>query len=454
MAMFVAVLGVAIILISIPLVFLKPQWVFYLFITCITFTSIFYGYIVAVGNLGMPRTWTPADFLVWLTLFASFFCKGEQRQSSGLMHKTIIVLAIVCGISLITGFIRHPYLAFTFSRTTYLVAAMIFAFRYLTTYSRVENFFKFSALLLVAMFAIHICIRFAIYTPPTVEEQYVTELGGERGGTTLVPMLYLALMGIAMARLVTKQGKSLLSAILLIIAIAGIVLTETRSTYGAAGVMVVASLLFAPGKVKNFIFLGLAALAVIFIAARTGFDFFERFKGEYEGEYAITLEEGSWRTMEYGMVVNSYRDEPYLLLTGRGVGAWHLSPQRIDPYVSYYHSEYLGWLDRCGIIGLVSILILMIATLRRSWIMMRTDNRQLQFIGTTCFLVMIASAAEGIFHPIFSHQRGAALLICFVSIMANWELLFHGIYEKVSSDYIEQYPQENTFGTTAILRGA
>ena len=31
--------------------------------------------------------------------------------------------------------------------------------------------------------------------------------------------------------------------------------------------------------------------------------------------------------------------------------------------ICYYHSEYLGWLDRCGLIGLVAMIILMLACL-------------------------------------------------------------------------------------------
>ena len=36
----------------------------------------------------------------------------------------------------------------------------------------------------------------------------------------------------------------------------------------------------------------------------------------------------------------------------------------------------------------------------------------------------MALAADGFFHPIFSHYRAASLLVCFAAIMANWQDIY------------------------------
>ena len=43
---------------------------------------------------------------------------------------------------------------------------------------------------------------------------------------------------------------------------------------------------------------------------------------------------------------------------------------------------------------------------------------------------MTALVADGVFHPIFSHYRGASLLICFAVIMANWQDIHLSLYQE------------------------
>ena len=108
----------------------------------------------------------------------------------------------------------------------------------------------------------------------------------------------------------------------------------------------------------------------------------------------------------------------------------HPAPRGQTPLVGFYHSEYLGWLDRCGLIGLVTVIILMLAYLWRSFVLARSDIPYLQYYGVTCFLLMTALMADGIFHPIFSHYRGASLLVCFAAIMANWQYIDQSLYDE------------------------
>ena len=119
----------------------------------------------------------------------------------------------------------------------------------------------------------------------------------------------------------------------------------------------------------------------------------------------------------------------------------HPAPRGQTPLVGFYHSEYLGWLDRCGLIGLVTVIILMLAYLWRSFVLARSDIPYLQYYGVTCFLLMTALMADGIFHPIFSHYRGASLLVCFAAIMANWQYIDQSLYDE--ADFLPDQAYED-----------
>jgi hypothetical protein len=109
--------------------------------------------------------------------------------------------------------------------------------------------------------------------------------------------------------------------------------------------------------------------------------------------------------------------------------------------VAFYHSEYLGWLDRCGLIGLVAVLILFLACLWRSFILARSNIPYLDYFGITSFLLIIALAADGFFHPIFSHYRAASLLICFAVITANWPDIYLSITGEAAAIEQEEEPE-------------
>ena len=278
MATFIAALCLIAIVICLPLVVLKPKWVFYIFLISVTFHSILASYINTAGNLGMPRTWAPADVLAWLTLAAAIFVPRERQYRSGVIGKCFIVLTLVTALSLIQGMLMHTQTAFTYSRVAHFVAAMIFGLRYFTNYSRVNGFLKFSVVLLLAMFVIHILIRFSAFTPLAAEIENSTRLGGERGTYSLVPLLYLSLVSIAIGRLASKVGSIPISVFLLLVGIGGIVLSETRSMYGAIGVLAIASLLFIKGRSRTLFAYGIAGLLVVGAASAIAFDSLKDFE--------------------------------------------------------------------------------------------------------------------------------------------------------------------------------
>jgi len=445
MATFIAVFCVIAIVICVPLVVLKPKWVFYTFLAFVTFSTLFTGYIYEAGNLGMPRTWSPADILAWLTLAAVLFVPRERQYGSGVIGKCLIMITLVTVFSLMQGLLMYTYTAFTYSRAAHFVAAMIFGLRYFTNYSRVNGFLKFSVVLLLVMFFLHVLIRFGLFTPPSAEIEFATQLLGERGTYSLVPLLYLVLVSIAVGRLVSGVGWSLTSVLALLVGVSGIVLSETRSMYGAMAVLVIASVVFVRGRAKTLIVYCLAGLIVVGVAIVIGFDVLARFRsdparGVGRVERPTLFQEGTWRAIEHQTIISSYKEEPYFILTGRGIGAMHPVPAGQVGERGFYHSEYLSWLDRCGLIGLATVLVLLLAALVRSFALSRSDVPYMRYYGATCFLLMIALAADGVFHPIFSNPRGASLLICFVIIMANWQDIHLSFYQEpeVLPEAVEQ----------------
>ena len=440
MATFIAVLCAIAIAICVPLVIFKPKWVFYIFLISAVFHNVLASYINIAGNLGMPRTWAPADILAWLTLAAAFFVRRERQYPSGLIGKCFIIIAILTAIALIQGLLMYTETAFTHSRVAHFIAAMIFGLRYFTNYSRVNGFLKFSVFLLLAMFGVHIVVRFGIYTPRVAEIDAATQLAGERGTYTLVPLLYLSLVSIAIGRIVSKVGFSAITILMLAVGIGGIILSETRSMYGAMGVLIIASILFIKGRIRIMLAFGIVGILAIGATSVIGFDFLERFRAgsTRSGNVEIPqpFQQGTWRALENKIIISSYQREPYFLLTGRGIGALHPAPAGKSPLVGFYHSEYLSWLDRSGVLGLATVLVMIFAMLIRSLALARSDIPYIRYYGTTSFLLMLALAADGFFHPIFSNPRGAPLLICFAAIIANWQ----DIYASLGSE--DDIPEE------------
>ena len=432
---------------------------FYTFLVCAVFNSILAGYINQAGNLGLPVTWGPADFLSVMTLIAAFFVRSESQYRSGLIKKCIIILGILSVLSLVQGFFMYPRDALTNSRVVHFAAAAVFSLRYFTNYERVKGLLKFSVVIIFIMFAFHLLIRIGIYSAPINEAERIVGEGGligERGTNALIPMLYLVLVSLAIGRIVSKNGYLFISIFMLLVGLGGIVLSETRSTYGAVAVLVISALIFIRARIKNTIIFSVVGLVVIIGAFATGFDFLARFRTDYgSGDYAAPSFydlKNSWRGMEYETIRTSYKSAPYLLLTGRGIGAMHPAPNGPEGLVAFYHSEYLGWLDRCGLIGLFAALFLFIASLWRSFSLARSEIPFLQYLGTTFFLLTIALAADGVFHPVYSHYRAAALLISFAAITANWRDIYTSLVEEEELfayepdlEFDEEYESEYSF---------
>ncbi len=410
---------------------------FYTFLVCAVFNSMLAGYVNQAGNLGLPATWGPADFLAMMTLLAAFFIPDESQFRSGLIKKCIIILSILSVISLVQGFLMYPREALTNSRVVHFVAAAIFAFRYFTDYKRVKGLLKFSVVIIFIMFAFHLLIRIGIYSAPINEAERIVEAGGlvgDRGTNALIPMLYLVMVSLAIGRIVSKNGYLFISIFMLLVGLGGIVLSETRSTYGAVAVLVISALIFIRARIKNTVIFTAVGMFVIVGAFATGFDFLARFRTDYgRGDYAAPNFyelKNSWRGMEYETIQSSYKNAPYLLVTGRGIGAMHPAPNGPQELVAFYHSEYLGWLDRCGLIGLLAAMFLFTASLFRSFALARSEIPFLQYLGTTFFLLTIALAADGVFHPVYSHYRAAALLVSYVAITANWRDIYSSLAQE------------------------
>ncbi|MGQ9662699.1 MAG: hypothetical protein ACUVWX_10255, partial [Kiritimatiellia bacterium] len=425
MATAIAILSAVLILMCVPLVLFRPQWVFYVFLVTVVFDSIFNGYIEAAGYLGLPQSWRPADGLAWLTFLAAGVLRDGERARANLVAQSLMVVAVLSALALVVGFVRDFDSALSYSRVFYIVPAIIFGIRYLTSYDRFHQFMRFSILLLLAMFVLHLLIRFSLYTPPIVAHDSLgTQLRGERGGVSLVPLLYLVMLSMGTARLVSSTGSRFLTVAVLLSGILGLVLSENRSMYGSAAVLAVTTTLFIQGRFRILMIYSLAGAAVISLVVGIGFDPLARFRQRYHKGY-LTAQSLVDRTrfQELSSIFESYASsEIAFLLTGRGIGAMHFLPGRHhEMFRAYYHCEYLGWLDRCGLVGLGAVLVMHASTAAITLRLTRSNLPHLRCLGVMGFLLIVTLAAEGLFHPTFSNPRAAALLVCFVVLAANWE---------------------------------
>ncbi|MCK4788562.1 MAG: hypothetical protein KAV87_32775, partial [Desulfobacteraceae bacterium] len=428
MARAIAIISLLAVFVSVPMVVLRPKWVFYIFVISSVFGNILGSYVYEAGALGMPRAWQPADFLAWLTLVAALFVGHDPLLSQGIIKKCVVIIVILSGLSLLQGLILYFHTALTYSRQLHFVASMVFAYRYFTTKSRVNKFLNFTAFLLLVVFVFQVCIRFGVYTPPAAYEQAVGQLLGERGEASFGLVIYLALIAIAVGRLSTRIRPHIISVIFLIVGLAGAILSETRVLQASIVVQGIASLLLLRGRLRASVMYGIAALLFFYAAQAIGFDIFARFREH--GRIVSPFAAPTLRMMEYPAIVKSYATEPYFILTGRGVGAMHTGPGAEFGQRGYYHSEFLGWLDKFGLIGLFTMIIMLLACSWRGFRLARSDIPYLQYYGSTVFLLTTALFAQGVFSPNFLLNRAGSLLICFVAIVANWQSIYESIYEE------------------------
>ena len=430
MATIIAVIALLMIVVSLPLIFIKPHWVFYLFLISKVFGALFYGYIFEAGGLGTSRTWQPADFLAIETLIASFFVRRSENSVNGVLKSFLYIIIVLAALSLVQGLIFNLSLfALPDIRKLHFIATMLFALKYFIDSKRVDTFLKFTAIILTVVFIFHLLIRLGYYTPPEAIQRAAGQLAGERGERAFAPFTYLILLCIGLARLGNKMGSKLLSAMMILVAISGIALAESRTLQGAAVVIGLLSLVFIQGKLKNIILFSFAAVFLMIAASAIGFDVFARWRSSTISEGGIRPD--VWRMTEYSAIAESYAAQPYFLMTGRGIGAVHIIPitttEEVFQAISYYHSEFLGWLDMFGIAGLMSILIVWGLSTLQSLKLRFSEMPILKYYGTIVFLLMPAIFLHSIFSPSFMNDRGASLLICFVVIIANCREIYYNL---------------------------
>lgn len=426
------IFGLAGVCACIPLVVLRPQVVFYIFLFFAVFSKVFAGYFAMVGNLGIPKSWGPVDVIFFLLLAAIPFVPRSQQSQTSIIKVCLIILSFISFVSLAQGLVMYPELAARHSRVVHFAAAGLFGLRYFTDYRRVEGFMRFCIVLLLIQFGVHVLIRFGIFTPPSAETVYETQLGGERGGQSLAVVLYFVLLSIGIGRLVGKSGSMLVSTIWVLVAMAGILLNEARSSMAVAGLVLMVSLVFLKGRHRMLLAYCVAGGLAVYAAGSIGFDFLQRFyeRGGKMIDVTDLARADSYRMGEYRFITSSYHNEPVFILTGRGIGASHYVPsRRANYYAAYYHSEYLGWLDRCGLLGLAAYGVMLTTVVLRAFAARKQNDPHLKSYASATLILAITMTVDGIFHPMLSHHSGAPVLVCFMAIFANWRSLQQSVYE-------------------------
>lgn len=417
----IAFISVASILLSLFLMWVWPAAAFYIFLIMDTFGVIAAYNVAAVGL--SPISWTPGDFLCITTLIAAFLLPAPgEKDGIRTCLQIILLMVVLCTVQ---GMTLHFRESLYVTRELHFAPALFFALRYFTSVQRVWKFLQFSSWFVVFMFVVHVLVRFGFYQMPGSEELIGSQMGTERGGVACVPVLYIALLSIAIARLATRTGLMPVSIAYILVAVAGVALSETRTLYFVVVLAGLVALLFT--RRRAMVLLGYCAgLGIVFWTAQlVGFDLFYRFRTKFgRGEIRqVKIEDLSFRVEEYGSLVRAYLGEFYFILTGRGIGAGHRVPSQVFVDLRYWHSEYLAWLDRFGIVGFTAFIILMALVLRRSYQLARSEIAPLGYFGTTVFILTMCALGNGLINPSFL-GRQSGLLVCFLAIVANWQSLY------------------------------
>jgi hypothetical protein len=427
MSLYIALACAAVVVLAFPLTVLRPNWVFYALLASTIFGNLLGGYVYAAGNLGMPRAWQPADVLAWLTLVAATRYRRDPTVPVDLLTKCLHVLAVLALFSTGLGLAMHASTALTFSRCFYFVPAALFASRYLVNAHRVRWFCRYVGILLTVMFVLHLLVRLGVFVPPAAKEMATGQMAGERGELSFAAPAYLALLALGVARMASGAGSRVAAVVGLTVALVGIALTETRALYGATVVIGVISLFLLKGRIQMVTALGLGGVVLLVCLQAIGLDLTARFRGGRLGKGAVDLSTASikrdtWRMQEYSSFVHTYCAEPWFILTGRPIGSLHEIDWQVGA-VAYYHSEYLCSLDRFGLVGGLTLLLLWGRGLLLSFSLSRTSVPLLRDLGATVFLLLSGLAANGLFGNSLMHPRAGPLVICFVAALANWEAI-------------------------------
>ena len=403
----------------------RPKWSFYIFLFLNPFGALFAATIYASGNLGFGWTWEPSDILVWVVLAVSLLLPKPVITERDPIGVCLWIIAVLAALSLALGIVLRFEGAFRAGREMYGVGAALFARRYLVNADRISGFLRFCILVLLAMFVVHVLVRFGVYAAP-IEQWWGKgggQLGTERGEVSVTPVLYLALMAIGIGRLAGQFGRWWVSSICLLAALSGIVLSETRTLYFGVLAMGLLSLLFIRRRVQVLAAYGLGLALTLAGAEMVGFDITSRFRTKFgRGEVDVQVMDLGYRNQEYGALWSSMASEPYGLLIGRGAGALHYIPVARVGDIPFWHSEYLMWLDRFGVVGFATLCVAMGVTLIGGYRLARTREHPFSCFATIGFLLVATLLIMGVVNPTF-FRRQATLLLCFLPLVSNSRIL-------------------------------
>lgn len=428
MALIIALICALAVVAAMPLVFVRPSWVFYLFLASCLFAGVVGPYINQSGNLGLPRACLPSDILAWLTIVAALRVPPAQRVETTSTRVCLILIAVGAALCTVQGLFLHFDTALTESRRLHFLVIAMFGLRYFTDVARVKALIRFSAVCLFVMFVFQVLIRFGVYDAPAAEGMLTGQMEGESGEMSLAPVAYLGLVALGIARVAGKVRSRLASVAMLATGLGGIVLAETRTLAGAVAVVLAASIIFAGGRIRTLVVCILLAGAGIWAADQVGFKIGRKFQHKYKesGEYVFDPRRAidGARVNEYYVLPNVYRRELYFLLTGRGLGAMHTNMAfRKKIHMSEWHSTYLGWMDMFGVVGLALFVAVHIACLLDGMKLARSNDPVLKSCGVAAAMLVLGLLAAAVFIPTLLHNRGGPYLILFFVIAANRAVL-------------------------------
>ncbi len=417
-------------LLSAVFVFLPARrYVLFSFVAFSAFSPTLLG-LTYEANLSIAgKLWSFLDLQLLLLLFVAYpLSRGSApRHSAFGMDAAFTLITLLILLNLTIGLI-DPRVEGSLNLLKRFMAVPVYfvAIRLLNNKNDIRRLYKFVMWFTIPLFVFHVVLALRIYIPPMYgaamdryeHTQFMTYV---RPHFFLSEPYYIIAATIAICHLLYDRSRKFLPFLVLILAVIGALLTQTRGIYVGLGCTYLGILVIGTNRIKTLAIGVLAFAAVVAIslkAGESGINIFARFTNvssqgkSYLGQGYL---EG-WRGAEYWSLLRACKLKPTTIVTGHPLGAMHTVPGT-NRTVPYFHNDYLMAPFSLGFLGLLAFLYVIARGIFRGRHLCRDPAMALLLVPVRVSIACCAVMA--LFNPVFWQHRQCGLIMCLFAISRN-----------------------------------
>lgn len=414
------------------------------FVIFSTVSYVIWGIMDQSGLLPYGKTWSFLDAqLLALVVIAYPFSRQNVlgRPHSG-VDTAMLILVCLAGLNLLVGVIRPDttqplnVLRRFMTLPLYFAAANI-----LSTPTAAKRLYRAVMWFVIPVFLLQISFSFRVFELPLAQiilDRVQREQGGAefyRPWSSIWASYYVISLSVAICHILYARGvRKLFPWVVVVLSAVGILLTQARSMYLGAFLVVLGLLLFSKGRrLGTVVLAGLGAIVLFVVmgqAAERGIDLLYRFR---TGTVRAETYWYGWRGSEFRSLYAESRQRPQFVLTGHGFGATHL-PVGTPTRVTFFHNDYLTTLFSLGLVGFACWMYVLAKGVFGGHKYRR--ERDICLILMPARVALFAVGGTAFFMPDFWVPLGLPLVICLLAIARNGDYMAESMY----GDY-EAYPE-------------